>query len=221
MSRLAPPRRRCRRCGTCCRQGGPVLHHEDRILIGSGPIGYQHLITIRRGETVVQPLSGETGPADQELIKLRGRGPDWACCLLGPDKATCTIYAHRPLECRLLKCWQPAELEAIVGRDTLARRDLIPPRHPIIGLIAAHDRECDCTRMQELLAALADPAARAAARAELVQLVNRDLAFRARATRELGLDLALELFVLGRPLFKLLQGAGIEVREVQGELRLS
>jgi Fe-S-cluster containining protein len=61
-------RNHCIRCGTCCLKGGPVLHHADKKILLAGHIGYQHLITIRKGEFAFNPVSAKVEPTSQELI---------------------------------------------------------------------------------------------------------------------------------------------------------
>lgn len=64
----------CDRCGTCCRQGGPALHVQDRHLVAPGFLEFDVLVTIRRGELARYPLSGHPEPVRQELIKIQGQG---------------------------------------------------------------------------------------------------------------------------------------------------
>lgn len=110
----------CIQCGTCCRKGGPVLHHEDKGLLDSGLIRAEHLITIRKGEPAFSPLSGKVEPASCELIKINGRKGEWTCCFFDAETPACTIYAHRPLECRLLECWDTEKLISVINKNTLA-----------------------------------------------------------------------------------------------------
>ncbi len=46
----------CIRCGTCCKKGGPVLHHEDKDILRGGHVGYEHLVTLRKGEQAYNPI---------------------------------------------------------------------------------------------------------------------------------------------------------------------
>ena len=47
----------CNRCGSCCKQGGPALHMQDLDLVLSGKLHFEDLITVRRGELALQPLT--------------------------------------------------------------------------------------------------------------------------------------------------------------------
>ncbi|MFH1015025.1 MAG: YkgJ family cysteine cluster protein, partial [Nitrospirota bacterium] len=132
----------CIRCGTCCRKGGPALHKEDKKILLEGHISYHHLITIRKGELAFTPLSSKPEPVKQELVKIAGKGKSWACLFYEKKQSSCAVYEKRPLECRLLKCWDTAQLLAIVGKDTLTRADIISADDPIMRFIRTHEKEC-------------------------------------------------------------------------------
>jgi Fe-S-cluster containining protein len=210
----------CKQCGTCCRKGGPILHLEDRDILQAGHIQFQHLITIRKGELAFSPATDDLRPTDRELIKTAGRGNEWSCCFFDEKTDNCSIYEHRPLECRLLQCWDTAPLEAVINRNTLARADIIPADDPILPLIAYHDRECSCVRLFELAAGLKDETAKKASVAGLTELVRQDLHIRSRAVAALALPVAVELFYFGRPLFSLLRPYGLTIHEQNGMIRL-
>jgi Fe-S-cluster containining protein len=90
----------CRRCGTCCRQGGPALHLEDRELVESGKIPMQHLFTIRQGEPAYDNVTGTIAPAVTDIIKLKGARPGSdVCCFYESAGKVCGIYGHRPAPC--------------------------------------------------------------------------------------------------------------------------
>ncbi|WP_211230033.1 YkgJ family cysteine cluster protein [Desulfovirgula thermocuniculi] len=213
-----PPRDHCTRCGTCCRAGGPALHREDIAILLAGHVGHRHLVTIRAGEPVFDPFAEAVRPSPQEMIKVRGRGGEWTCCLYDEKTSSCTIYEHRFLECRLLKCWDPAELAEVAGRDLLVRADLINPGDPVLELIELHEQECSYQKVEELWARLSTKGEEAEALAALRELLRRDLAIRLLATREVGLAEEYELFIFGRPLFKVLEPRGLKVF-AHGELK--
>lgn len=64
----------CIRCGTCCKKGGPTLHHEDKAVLLAGQVGNRHLVTIRKGELVFDPRHEDLRPAEREMVKVRGKG---------------------------------------------------------------------------------------------------------------------------------------------------
>ncbi len=210
----------CDRCGTCCQQGGPALHVQDRQLVAPGFLGFDVLITIRRGELVRYPLSDHPEPVRQELIKIQGQGGGWSCRFLQTASSSCAIYDRRPLACRLLKCWAPDEVLAIAGRELLGRYDLIADNDPLLPLVRRHEQECACPDMVKSGVYLRSSSRRAEMLRELDRQVHRDLAVRGMAGQRYGLSVARELFYFGRPLFQLLAPLGITVTEASGGLTL-
>ncbi|MEW6457974.1 MAG: YkgJ family cysteine cluster protein [Bacillota bacterium] len=210
------PRNSCIRCGTCCLKGGPTLHHEDKRLLLEGHAGYEHLVTIRKGELVFDPVLGVPRPADQELVKVRGKGNGWSCCLFDERSSACRVYEHRFLECRLLKCWDPADLVAAIGVDTIVRTDIINPGDPVRQVIAAHEEECPPHEVQALIASLSRGDDRSKTLAALAGLARKDLAVRHYARTELGLKAEYEYFIFGRPLSRILASHGIMVHTLPG-----
>lgn len=202
----------CIRCGTCCLKGGPVLHHEDKGILLAGHVGYQHLVTIRKGEPAYDPVLDTVRPVERELVKMRGKEKEWSCCFFDEKSSSCTIYEHRPLECRLLKCWDTSALEGLVGKNTIVRADIINARDPITKVIEMHEQECPYREVEELLSSLSRGTDKSKTLARLNELVRKDLAIRFFAIKELGLREEFELFIFGRPLFKVLSSRGIPVR---------
>jgi Fe-S-cluster containining protein len=211
----------CIRCGTCCTKGGPTLHAGDRQIILDGHIRTEHLITIRKGELAYMPPREELQPVQQELVKIAGKGSGWECLFLNKPMSSCMIYANRPLECRILKCWDTSHLLSVIYKDLLKRADIINPGDPLLKLIEVHEKKCAIQEMENILSSLSDKNDKSKSLKELAQLVQEDLFIRSRAVSEFALTLALEIFILGRPLFKLLSGRGILVQEKQGKIYLS
>lgn len=197
----------CERCGTCCQKGGPVLHHEDIRLLHDGHIGYQDMTTIRKGEWAYDPINNTVKPVAQELIKVRGSGKEWSCRFYDPGQSACTIYEHRPFECRLLNCWDTASLVDAAGKNTIIRADIINAHDPIMEVIAMHEQVCPYSGVEDLLTGLSREKEKVEAKARLNDLVRKDLAFREYALTRLGLKEEYELFIFGRPLFKVLISA--------------
>jgi Fe-S-cluster containining protein len=174
----------CKRCGTCCQKGGPVLHHEDKKILRAGHIGHKHLLTIRKGEVARNPVNDLLEPVHQELIKVRGKGEDWSCCFYNEKESSCSVYEHRLLECRLLKCWDPSEILSVIGRDTIIRADIINPDDPIIEVIKTHELECPYHEIENAV----------------------DNILREKDKSDF------ELFIFGQPLFKILSDRGLPFR---------
>lgn len=206
----------CRRCGTCCRKGGPTLHVPDRHLVETGQLPLKALYTLRRGEWVHDPIRGGRRPLEGELIKIKGVEGTWSCTFFDADAAACRTYNHRPLECRSLKCWDTAALEAVSERDLLTRKDLFAPIGGIWELVEAHERRCDCRRLAGYIQDLKRSANPALA-ARIVEMVDYDAELRkAAAERKLGLSAALEV-LFGRALQHTLHQFGIAIREQSGK----
>jgi Fe-S-cluster containining protein len=201
----------CVRCGTCCLKGGPILHHEDKNLLRAGHVGYQHLVTIRKSELALNPLSEKLEPVQKELIKVVGKGEDWSCYFYDEKEASCAIYENRFSECRLLKCWDTSELISIIGKNTITRSDIINPDDPILWIIKTHEKECPFHEVENLIFILSQGTDKSKTLTKLTELVRKDLAIRSYALSELGLKPEFEFFIFGRPLSKLLSDRGITV----------
>ncbi len=208
---------KCKRCGTCCKNGGPALHVEDMPLLTAGYLATDKLITIRRGEPVFSPLTNKIEPAAMELVKLAGVGNSWVCCFYQDGDSACGIYKHRPLECRILKCWDTAELTKMIFQNTISRADIIGTTkivcvgkdHAINEMINRHEQECPYEKLQ--LASEMKEKRESIAINVCRQIINNDLAIRQEAVRIFDLSLAQELFYFGRPMFKSLSFFGLEI----------
>ena len=201
----------CIRCGTCCIKGGPTLHKEDKKILLEGHISYQHLITIRKGELAFTPLSDKPEPVKQELVKIAGKGKTWECLFYGKKESSCAIYEKRPLECRLLKCWDTSDILSITGKDTITRADIISQDDPITKFIERHEKKCSVLMAENLISAVMKKNSDSISLAKLTALVQQDIAIRSKAISEFGLSVETELFYFGRPLFKILRSQGISV----------
>jgi len=200
----------CIRCGTCCLKGGPALHEEDKDILLAGHIGREQLITIRKGELAFSPLSGKLEPVQKELVKIAGKGKGWSCCCYDTGTASCAIYIHRPLECRLLKCWDTEQLLSVIGKDTIVRADILSPDDPIMRYVEIHETKCSLQSAEDLISVLLKNKDNPEALKKMSALIHEDLAIRSRAIAEFGLSVEAELFIFGRPLFKILNARGVQ-----------
>jgi Fe-S-cluster containining protein len=208
-------RTHCIRCGTCCLKGGPVLHGEDKKILHSGYAGHRHLVTIRTGELAYNPLKDCLEPVPIEIIKVAGKGDGWSCVFYSEQESCCNLYEHRFLECRLLKCWDPSDLTAVIYKDTIRRADIINTGDPIMEVIALHEKECPHNKINALVSALPDGKDRRGIFAELSGFLQADASIRIHALSKLGLGQEFELFIFGRPLYRILADRGVPVHELQ------
>lgn len=194
----------CKRCGMCCQKGGPALHKEDIVLLRSGVIPLENLVTVRKNEPAYRPDLDKIIPTENEFIKLGGKGKSWECFSYDPISSSCLIHAKRPVECRLLQCWDTSGVEAVIGKDCLTRLDIIPDDNPIISYIARHEDLCPYDRVNQLVTLLQSDAKNSDIKSKLATIVHDDLGLRDDVVRKYNLTLGMELFYFGRPLFQVI-----------------
>lgn len=211
---------RCQRCGTCCKNGGPILHRQDLALVQKGIFSLENLVTIRKGEPAFNPFTGKVAPAAHEMIKLAGKGTSWECIFYDVGQSACIIHANRPLECRLLQCWDTRKIEAAYGKDCLGRFDLMEDQDPLGDHIKRHEQQCSYAAALPLLDHLCSPAPGETDMEQLTGLMQQDLLLRDLAVSAFGLSLQQELFYFGRPLFQSLQHPRLRVTMSGPSLRL-
>lgn len=214
----------CRRCGQCCRLGGPTLMRgdADRLLDGSLPLSA--LVCLRRGEwarhdgsrcTTADAAPGDDGlaPLACEMLKLRGSGSGphpWQCPYLRETagQAACAIHDRRPLQCRALFCEATQAVEDLLATgDFLSRAELfarlapVEPRASLWRELAeAHEEACPANGYFRLWQDLATTPDVAAVRRELAEQEHYDEAFRQLCIERGALEPELLPLVLGRPL---------------------
>ncbi len=208
----------CKKCGTCCKNGGPALHLADLPLLADGHLTTHSLITIRQGEPVFSPLSDQVEPAAMELIKLNGTDNSWSCCFYQGGDSSCGIYPHRPLECRILKCWDTNELTNLIFKNTINRLDIIKKDDPLLEMIAKHEHECPYENLRRLTTAQRCDHDRmrmknnqtSVIRDACREIIENDLSTRQSAVQQYNLSLGQELFYFGRPMFQNLSYFGLD-----------
>ncbi len=212
----------CTRCGTCCRKGGPVLHGQDRGLFTPGPdkartLDTSQVLTLRQGEMVLDPVSGEVVRLKAEAVKIKGRtAADWTCRFFLDQDNTCGLYGQHPLQCRVLDCRDTSALAAVYQNDRLSRRDVLPEGHALLDLVDMHERLAPAGRAVDLALRLAAHFAQIGAsgqaapeeQAELTSILARILAsdrdLRRLAVERAGLDPEDLDFLFGRSLAEVL-----------------
>ncbi len=208
----------CKRCGTCCKKGGPALHTADLALITSELLLPEHLITIRKGELAHYPVSGKLSAFKEELLKISGSQGTWRCRFFDVKEKVCTIYDHRPLACRVLKCWDTREIMALAGKDLLSRQDVAKQGSPLAEAVQTHEKLYPCPDLEVFAGKLPRPNGKIVKKVEA--MVNGDLDFRKEVVQTCNLSLAQEMFFFGRPLFQLFEAVGYLFRETPKRLRV-
>ncbi len=206
----------CKRCGTCCRKGGPALHLIDQDLILTGIIPLKNLFTIREGELVFNQVKKRLEPASEEIIKITGNNTDtWCCCFFDTIRKTCRIYSHRPLECRELKCWAPQTIEAIYDQDRLSRKDLLGSIPGMMELIEFHQSRCNHYLINRWIRDLAaQPSAIGnQAQTAILESIHWDQRIRQTAQEKANTKSDQLDFIFGRPIHKILLRMGWKIKQ--------
>lgn len=205
----------CRRCGTCCRRGGPALHLADLPLLREGRIDWADVVTLRAGELVREDVArdGELTPLEGDLLKLRGVAPsagDWTCVHYDAEARGCGIYEDRPLECRALDCRDLSGLREAYELERLSRRDVLGAEHPLCELLAEHDERCHAGKLRELATLAAE--GNSDAGDVVVEMLRYDRSLRGALSDKAELTPEQLEFLLGRPLGDTLDALGFRLQ---------
>ncbi len=203
--------KQCKRCGTCCKKGGPILHREDIALMDNTTLSLENLITIRIGEQAYNPITDTVEPAECELIKIAGKGAQWECLFYENADSSCTIHSSRPLECRELECWNTGKIKAVIGQNCLSRSDLLGSDDPVREYMNLHEEKCSYREIHSLLSDISNNQSQDSIKT-LTSLIQTDLLVRSKATALFQLSLQKELFLFGRPLFQAVHYPGLLIR---------
>lgn len=209
----------CARCGTCCSKGGPGLHVQDVELYASGSLTKDDLLTLRKGERVRDNVRGGFTDLDHEVVRVRSSADSSACCFYDPVGKGCAIYAERPLECRVLRCWEPAGLISMYDRDRAGRLDLIPGGSALGELIREHEQRCGIPEVRDLVTGVTSGLEKALK--GLADMLRFEASLRSGLQDRTGAsDQALE-FLFGRPLPRILPLYGLRVTQQDGTLTIT
>lgn len=205
----------CRRCGTCCKKGGPCFHLEDKGLIEKGFILSKHLYTIRKGEPSFDNVKGSISPAATDIIKIRGHKGSWTCVFFDEKNTECTVYDTRPLECRVLKCWDTRDIEKIYAKDRLTRKDLISGIEGLWDLVEGHQKQCGYDVLTLFVDAL-NTHKKDDALKGILEIIEHDIKIRELVVGKAGLESDLTDFLFGRPITETIKMYGLKI-EKDGE----
>lgn len=211
-SKSTPSISACARCGTCCKKGGPSFHHEDKPLIEKGIILLKCLYTIRKGEPAYDNVKGSLRPAPSDIIKIKYHKDSLTCIFFCESETRCKIYENRPLECRVLTCWDTREIEKIYSKNRLTRKDIAASIEGLWDLIEDHQRRCSYAKVQKLVNALDGGRNEDALKGILIML-RYDSDLRNRVVQKGDLDAGITDFLFGRPLMKTLRLYALKVEK--------
>lgn len=187
----------CRRCGTCCKKGGPGFHHQDKNLIETGMILLKDLYTIRKGERARDNVKGGLFSVPSDIIKIKSN--EQGACVFFDGNGTCIIYENRPSECRALKCWDTRDIEAMYSENRLTRKDLLSDIDGLWELIEEHQSRCDCEQIEGWLNEVNSDQKNEAAE-KISQALQYDRHIRTLSVEKSGIDPEMTDFLFGRPL---------------------
>ncbi|MBU2623891.1 MAG: YkgJ family cysteine cluster protein [Proteobacteria bacterium] len=189
----------CKRCGACCKKGGPSFHIEDRALIEDGFISAKYLYTIREGEPVRDNISERIVFAPSDIIKIKGQKNSWTCFFYDETEKRCAVYEYRPLECKLLKCLDTGDIERIFGKNLLTRKDIISTVEGLWALVIEHDQRCSYKKIRKLIE-VSEKAKKGDLSGNVTELIEYDKIIRELVVKKGELDPELLDFLFGRPL---------------------
>jgi Fe-S-cluster containining protein len=205
----------CIRCGTCCEKGGPSFHIQDRRLIEDGTIHTRYLYTIRKGELVHDNVQGHLKPADSDIIKIKGKSPSWECVFFQKKDKSCSIYNHRPLECRLLKCWDTGDVESVYEKERLTRRDILAGIEGLWELVAGHEKQCSYDVINRAFRD-SDGVFKKQTQELIAGAIQYDKAIRQLVLENGNVTPDMIDFLFGRPLTVTLKSVGDTIQSVDG-----
>lgn len=201
----------CQKCGTCCRKGPPGLHIQDRDLYLSGILRKNHLLTLRKGESVFDNVQDRIKILSEEMIRIRSREGEKTCLFLEEGSNYCSIYSHRPAECRAMKCWDTREIKHVYQMPGLRRSDLVPEDCALFEILSEHESRCPLETVRELVREFQKSEDKSLLD-KLAEFLDMDRRLRKSLQEKTAAESASLDFVLGRSLDRVLPAWGLEVK---------
>lgn len=200
------PQQTCARCGTCCEKGGPAFHECDRPILESGRVALADIFTIRMGEPVFDNVANRLDTAPEDIIKVRSANGVAACFFYRRDDRSCGIYADRPLECRILECWNPEGMVSAYRKDRLGRKDLLAGVTELWEMVAAHEQECAYAALSRMV--------KEKRWEEVAYRIRYDLQVRRLMAEKGKMDPGMLDFLFGMPLTVTLRRYGLSQQQI-------
>ena len=194
------------------------MHRSDRKRVERGAIDLADLFTIRTGEPVYDNVRNEAARAAGEIIKVKGRNGSQACRYYAAPDNRCEIYTDRPLECRLLNCWDTTDIEAAYAVDRLTRQELIGSVKGLWELIADHEERCSYLKLARRLERMKVQRDKQMAE-QIAESINFDTQLRLLLVDRHQMNPDLLDFLLGRPMEIIFTGFGYQIRREEGLVR--
>jgi Fe-S-cluster containining protein len=196
----------CLRCGECCQKGSPTLYADDLGILRRGIIKRTELITLRHGEIGFSNMTNDLVLLTEERVKVKEEPGSRQCLFFNPGDKGCRIYEDRPLQCRVMECWNPGDYQSLDSHRFLSRKELLSPDDPMIPVIEAHERRCAIPKLQEALSNMVK--GRASAQEEALDMVLYDQHLRRLLEDQKGIVPENQAFLFGRPLQDLVRAFG-------------
>lgn len=198
----------CLRCGECCQKGSPTLYAEDLGILRRGIIKRTELITLRSGEIGFSNVSNDLVLLTEERVKVKEKPGSRQCLFFDPEDRGCRIYEDRPLQCRVMECWNPDGYQSLEAQLFLSRKELLSPQDPLIPVIEDHEKRCAVSKLQEALSGI--QRGRTEAQEEALDMLLYDRHLRGFMEEKQGIGQESQVLLFGRPLFDLLPSFGFQ-----------
>ena len=209
----------CLRCGECCRRGSPSLYLEDLPMLRQGIIRRLDLLTLRAGEIGYSNIQEDLVLLDQEQVKVKEKPGSRECLFLDTGTGLCGIYENRPLQCRVMECWNPDLYDELKTQRYLTRRELLNPDDPLVPIIENHSKRCSLEDLHRALTrgqrGFADSLE------EALDILFFDQHLRDYLEREQGIKAENQGFLIGRPVLDLIPSLGFRIeKDGEGNIKL-
>ncbi|MBC8466244.1 MAG: YkgJ family cysteine cluster protein [Deltaproteobacteria bacterium] len=213
------PRDHCIRCGECCLRSSPSLQIADAPLVYESVIKRSDLYSVRVGELVQDNIRDELKITDTELIKVREKEFGGGCIFYDDAEKACTIYGHRPAQCKALACWDESEFMRVYAEPKAGRKEIIRDQ-TLLRLIDEHEKRCAYAQLERYVKKIESDGEKAVE--NILQILKFDHDIRLLIPERLDTDSDEIDLVLGRPLTKTIAMFGLKiVREPDGSFLLT
>ena len=207
---IALKKTHCVRCGECCLAAGPTLQKTDLPLFFDRILKRTQLYTIRKGELVHDNINAGLKFSDREMIKLKGPSTGKGCILYDSNKKACTIYAHRPSQCRAFACWDDVEFKKVFAEPKATRKNII--RDPnLLRLMEAHENKCDYQVLSDYVKRIRQKGDSIVS--ALLKSLQYDQEIRQLSHEKLGIGPGELDLLYGRPLAETILMFGLKVKQ--------